>query len=300
MQYYDFKDVFEKKNVDILPEQRLYDCAIELHDGTQPLFGPIYNLSQTKLAALREYIDENFSKNFIWHSKSPAGAPILFVKKKDEFLRLCVDYRGLNKVTKKNCYPLLLISGLLEQLGSAKIFTKIGLRGAYNLVQVKEGDEWKTTFHTRYGHFEYSVMSFGLTNAPAVFQHMMNDIFREYLDHFVVIYLDDILIYSKNEEEHEHHVRLVLEKLRERGFYAKQEKCLFHQSMVEFLGYIVSRDDISMDGKKIQTIIDWIAPSSVQDVQCFLGFANFYRIFIKDYSKIAAPLTRLTGKDKFV
>jgi hypothetical protein len=141
-------------------------------------------------------------------------------------------------------------------------------------------------------------MPFGLTNVLVVFQHVINDIFREYLDHFVVIYLDDILIYSKNEEEYEHHIRLIFEKLQEQGLYAKQEKCLFHQSMVEFLGYIVSGNGISMDGKKIQTIVDWIAPSSVHDVQCFLGFATFYRIFIKDYSKIAAPLTRLTWMDK--
>jgi hypothetical protein len=213
MQYHNFKDVFEKKNADILPEYRPYDCAIELQDGAQPPFGPIYSLSQMELAALREYIDENLSKNFIRHSKSLAGAPILFIKKKDGSLLMYVDYRGLNKVTKKNRYPLPLISGLLEQLGSAKIFTKIDLRGVYNLVRMREGDEWKTTFRTRYGHFEYSVMLFGLTNAPAVFQHMMNYIFREYLDHFVVIYLDGILIYSKNEEEYEHHVRLVLEKL---------------------------------------------------------------------------------------
>jgi hypothetical protein len=145
----------------------------------------------------------------------------LFVKKKDGSLRMYVDYRGLNKVIKKNHYLLPLISGLLEQLGSAKIFTKIDLRGAYNLVRVKEGDEWKTTFRTRYGHFEYSVMSFGLTNAPVTFQHMINDIFQEYLDHFVVIYLDDIIIYSKNEEDHEYHVRLVLKFFRERGLYAK-------------------------------------------------------------------------------
>jgi hypothetical protein len=151
----------------------------------------------------------------------------------------------------------------LEQLGSVKIFTKIDLRGAYNLVQVKEGDEWKTTFRTRYGHFEYSVMPFGLTNALASFQHMMNNIFQEYLDHLVVIYLDNILIYSRNEEEHVHHIRLVLEKLREQGLYAKQEKCLFHSSIVEFLDYIISGNGISMDGKKIQTIIDWITPSSV-------------------------------------
>jgi hypothetical protein len=297
-QYKDFEDVFQKKNADILPEHRPYDCAIDLLEGAQPPFGPIYNLSQTELAELRKYIDENLAKNFIRHSKSPAGAPILFVKKKDGSLRMCVDYRGLNKVTKKNRYPLPLISGLLEQLGRARIFTKIDLRGAYNLVRIKEGDEWKTAFRTRYGHFEYNVMPFGLTNAPAVFQHMMNDIFREHLDDFVVIYLDDILIFSKNEEEHEKHVRLVLEKLRERGLYAKLEKCLFHQTEMEFLGFIATTDGLKMDPKKVEAIVSWEAPKTVRDVQCFLGFANFYRIFIKNYSRVAAPLTRLTCKDK--
>jgi hypothetical protein len=296
--YKDFEDVFHKKNADMLPEHRPYDCPIDLQEGAQPPFGPIYNLSQTELAELRKYIDENLAKNFIRHSKSPAGAPILFVKKKDGSLRMCVDYRGLNKVTKKNRYPLPLISGLLEQLGRAKIFTKIDLRGAYNLVRIKEGDEWKTTFRTRYGHFEYNVMPFGLTNAPAVFQHMMNDIFREHLDDFVVIYLDDILIFSKNEEEHEKHVRLVLEKLRERGLYAKLEKCLFHQTEMEFLGFIATTDGLKMDPKKVEAIVSWEVPKTVRDVQCFLGFANFYRIFIKYYSQIAAPLTRLTCKDK--
>ncbi len=297
-EYKDFQDVFEKKNADILPEHRPYDCAIDLQDGAQPPFGPIYNLSQNELSALREYIDENLAKNFIRHSKSPAGAPILFVKKKDGSLRMCVDYRGLNKVTVKNRYPLPLISGLLDQLGQAKIYTKIDLRGAYNLVRIKEGDEWKTAFRTRYGHFEYNVMPFGLTNAPAIFQHLMNDIFREFLDDFVVCYLDDILIYSKNPEEHQRHVRLVLQKLRDAGLYAKPEKCVFHKSQVEFLGYIISTEGLSMDPKKIQTIMEWETPKTVRDVQCFLGFANFYRIFIMNYSKIAAPLTRLTCKDK--
>ena len=148
-----------------------------------------------------------------------------------------------------------MISGLLEQLGRAKIFTKIDLRGAYNLVRIKEGDDWKIPFHTRYGYFEYNVMPFGLTNAPAVFQHMMNDIFREHLDDFVVIYLDDILIFSKNEEEHEKHVRLVLEKLRERGLYAKLEKCLFHQTEMEFLGFIATTDGLKMDPKKVEAIV---------------------------------------------
>ena len=145
-QYREFQDVFEKKNADILPEHRPYDCSIDLQDGAQPSFGPIYNLSQNELSALREYLDENLAKNFIRHSKSPAGAPILFVKKKDGSLRMCVDYCGLNKVTIKNRYPLPLISGLLDQLGQAKIYTKIDLCGAYNLVQMKEGDEWKTAF----------------------------------------------------------------------------------------------------------------------------------------------------------
>jgi hypothetical protein len=296
--YKQFQDVFEKKNADVLPEHRPYDCAIDLQDGAQPPFGPIYNLSQNELTTLREYIDENLAKNFIRHSKSPAGAPILFVKKKDGSLRLCVDYRGLNKVTVKNRYPLPLISGLLDQLGQAKIYTKIDLRGAYNLVRIKEGDEWKTAFRTRYGHFEYNVMPFGLTNAPAIFQHLMNDIFREYLDRFVVCYLDDILIYSKNIEEHEEHVKMVLQKLREKGLYAKLEKCAFHQPKVEFLGYVISSEGLLMDPKKVQAVTEWALPKTVRDVQCFLGFANFYRIFIKNYSQVAAPLTRLTCKDK--
>ena len=184
----------------------LYDCTIDIEDGAQVSFGLIYNPSQDELATLKEYIDENLAKGFIRHSKSPAGAPILFVKKKDGSLRMCVDYWGLNKVTIKNQYPLPLISGLLNQLGQAKIYTKIDLQGAYSLVRVKEGDEWKIAFRTRYGHFEYLVMPFELTNAPTIFQHLMNDIFREFLDNFVVCYLDDILIYSKDIKQHEEHV----------------------------------------------------------------------------------------------
>ena len=211
---------------------------------------------------------------------------------------MCVDYRGLNKVTIKNRFPLPLISGLLNQLDQAKIYTKIDLREAYNLVRVKEGDEWKTAFRTRYGHVQYLVMLFGLTNVPAIFQHLMNDIFREFLDNFVVCYLDNILNYSKYIKQHKEHVRLVLGKLQSAGLYAKLEKCNFHQSQVQFLGYIVSCNSISMDQKKIQAVLGWTTPKTVRDIQCFFGFANFYRIFIKKYSKIAAPLTWLTCKDK--
>jgi hypothetical protein len=153
---------------------------------------------EPELQSLGDYLTENLAKGFIRHSKSPTSAPILFVKKKDGSFRLCVDYRGLNKISKKNRYPLPLISGLLDWLHTGKIFTKIDLRGAYNLLMIRFGDEWKIAFRTCYGHFEYTVMPFGLTNAPVVFQHLMNNIFEEYMDEFVVVYLDDILIFSKN------------------------------------------------------------------------------------------------------
>lgn len=245
--YEEFQDVFDKVKASRLLEHRPYDCPIDLQEDTQPPWGPIYGLSPVELETLRTYIEENLTNGFIRHSKSPTGTPIFFVKKKDGSLRLVVDYRGLNKITIRNRYPLPLIPTLLEQLNGAKHFTKIDLRGAYNLVCIRPGDEWKTTFRTRYGHFEYTVMPFGLTNASAVFQHMANDIFREFLDRFVVTYLDDILIYSHTQEQHDSHVRQVLGKLREFGLYAKLEKCQFDQDQVEFLGYIISAKGISMD-----------------------------------------------------
>jgi hypothetical protein len=191
-----------------------------------------------------------------------------------------------------------LISGLLDRLCTEKIFTKLDLHGAYNLLRIRPGDKWKTAFRTRYGHFEYMFMPFGLTNAPAVFQHLMNDIFQEYMDEFVVVYLDDILIFSKNQENHDKHVRLVFATLREHGLYAKLEKYEFNKSSVAFLGYVISLDGIFMDKLKVETIQCWATPSSVKDIQHFLGFANFYRRFIKGYSKITTPLTALTYKDK--
>jgi hypothetical protein len=296
--YKDFVDVFEKINADQFPAHRPYDCLIDLEERHSSPFGPIYGLLEPELQALRDYLTENLAKGFIQHSKSPVGAPILFVKKKDGSLRLCVDYCRLNKITKKNRYPLPLILGLLDRLRTRKIFTKLDLRGAYNLLRIRPGDEWKTAFRTRYGHFEYTVMPLGLTNAPAIFQHLMNDIFREYMDEFVMVYLDDILIFSKDQETHDEHVRLVLATLRKHGLYAKMEKCEFDKSSVAFLSYVIFPDGIFMDKSKVETIQCWATPSSVKDVQRFLGFANFYCRFIKGYSKITTPLTTLTCKDK--
>lgn len=295
--YEEFVSVFSKEKADILPENRRYDMAIDLMPGERsPPFGPIYKLSEPELKALRQYIDENLSKNFIRPSKSPAGAPLLFVKKKDGSLRPCIDYRALNRITVKNRYPLPLIPELIDRLREAKVFTKIDLRGAYNLVRIKPGDEWKTAFRTRYGHYEYLVMPFGLTNAPSVFQNLMNDVMREFLDIFVIVYLDDILVYSRTMEEHTEHVRQVLQKLKENRLYAKLEKCEFDCTMVDFVGFTISPDGIFMKEDKVKTILDWKPPKTVRQLQSFLGFANYYRRFIRDYSTIATPLTRLTKK----
>lgn len=295
-EYHDFLDVFSKDKANKLPPRRPYDHVIPLQDKTIPPFGPIYSLSEKELSVLSEYIKENLAKGFIRPSTSPAGSPILFVKKKDGSLRLCVDYRGLNKITIKNRYPLPLIHELLDRLQGSVIFTRIDLRGAYNLVRVAENEEWKTAFRTRYGHFEYMVMPFGLTNAPATFQCLMNDIFRDCLDIYVIAYLDDILVFSKTKDEHVTHVKSVLQRLRNHSLFAKAEKCEFHQTSVKFLGYEISGNGVQMDSDKVQSVMTWPPPKNVDDVMSFLGFANFYRRFIGNYSHISAPLTNLLKK----
>jgi hypothetical protein len=296
-EYHDYMDVFSETLARELPPHRDYDHQIELEENTTPPHGKLYNMSEVELKTLKDYLDDMLDKGFIRPSKSPAGAPVLFVKKKDGSLRLCVDYRGLNKITRKNRYPIPRIETLVDQLRSAKVYSKIDLRVGYNNVRIAEGDEWKTAFRTRYGAFEYLVMPFGLTNAPATFQHLMNDIFHDLVDVNVVVYLDDILIYSGNLEQHRAHVREVLQRLRKANLHARPEKCDFHTATVEYLGVIVSPDGIAMDPSKIQAILKWPVPMKIRDLQSFLGFANFYRRFIDNYSGIVIPLTRLLRKD---
>ena len=297
IEYSDFVDVFSKESSKKLPPHRPYDHRIPLLPDSQPPFGPIYPLSEIELKELKSNLKENLDHGFICPSSSPAGAPILFVKKKDGSLRLVVDYRGLNKITIKNRYPLPLIGELLDRLKTAKIFSTIDLRGAYNLVRVAEGEEWKTAFRTRYGHYEYQVMPFGLTNAPASFQHFINDIFSDILDNYVVVYLDDILVFSNNKEDHTQHVREVLQRLRNNSLFGKLEKSNFHNSSAVFLGYIVSSNGIKMDPEKVEAVLSWPTPKCVKDIQSFIGFANFYHRFIKDFSKIVTPLTQLTKQN---
>ena len=295
-EYSEFADLFDKKSAEQLPEHQPWDHTIPLVDGKQPPFGPIYPLSEFELRSLREYLDENIRKGFIRPSSSPAGAPILFAKNKNGSLRLCVDYRGLNAITVKNRYPLPLIPELLDRFRQAKYFTKLDLRGAYNLIRIAHGEEWKTAFRTRYGHFEYLVMPFGLANAPASFQGLINDTLRPFLDRFATAYLDDIMVYSNTLEEHKEHVKQVLARLRSKNLFVKLEKCQFHTDTTEFLGFVISPQGISMDPKKVEAITSWPTPTCQKDIMSFLGFANFYRRFVRSFSRITTPLTALLKK----
>ena len=298
-EYIQFHKLFQKSKADVLPKPSQWDHEIPLESGKKPSFGPVFGMSPTELETLKEYLDEMLAKGFIRRSQSPAGSPVIFVKKKDGTLRLCVDYRGLNQITIKNRTPLPLIDETLDCIQDAKIYTKLDLRGAYNLVRIKVGKEWKTAFRTRYGLFEYMVMPFGLTNAPATFQSMINDVLRPFLDVFVVVYLDDILIFSDSLEEHTKHVSTVLEQLSQHDLFVKAKKCEFHVTSTEFLGYNISPSGISMNENKVKAIKDWPQPKNKHNVQVFMGFCNFYRRFISNFSGIAKPLYLLTGKDSF-
>jgi hypothetical protein len=295
-EYHDYLKIFEKANADKLPRHCPSDHTILLTDGFKPPFGPLYSLSHPELEELKCWLDENLSKGVIHTSSSPATALILFVKKGDGSLQLVVNYRGINEGTIKNRYPLPLLQDTLMNLSKAKWFTKLDIRRAYNLIRMAEGEEQKTAFRTRYGLFESLVMPFGLTNAPATFQNYINDVLAPYLDRFCTAYLDDTLIYSDNFEEHQQHVRLVLDTFTKAGLHLKPQKYEFHQQEVKYLGLIISTEGIKKDPKKICTMQDWEPPSNLKDVGAFLGFANFYYHFIHNYSRIVQPLTFLTRK----
>jgi len=263
-------------------------------------------MSRAELVVLKEWLEENMTKGFIRQSSSPFAAPLLFAKKPGGGLRFCIDYRDINSKTIKNRYPLPLIKETLDLLSKARICTKLDVRGAYNLLRVKEGDEHKLAFRTRYGLYEPTVMQFGTTNAPADFQSYINNTMREALDDFGSAYLDDILIYSNSKEEHVDHVKWVMQRLLEAGQYLKPEKCEFHKETVRYLGLIISTKGISMDEDKVETVRNWSKEKTTEngwlnnlfEVQQFLGFCNYYRRFFSKYSEKAEPLTRLTKKDE--
>ncbi|KAL0553580.1 hypothetical protein IC582_007480 [Cucumis melo] len=291
----DYPDVFPEE-LPGLPPHRVVEFAIELEPGTVPISRAPYRMAPAELKELKVQLQELLDKGFIRPSVSPWGAPVLFVKKKDGSMRLCIDYRELNKVTVKNRYPLPRIDDLFDQLQGATVFSKIDLRSGYHQLRIKGEDVPKTAFRSRYGHYEFIVMSFGLTNAPAVFMDLMNRVFREFLDTFVIVFIDDILIYSKTEAEHEEHLRMVLQTLRDNKLYAKFSKCEFWLKQVSFLGHVVSKAGVSVDPAKIEAVTGWTRPSTVSEVRSFLGLVGYYRRFEENFSRIATPLTQLTRK----
>jgi hypothetical protein len=249
-----------------------------------------------ELAELKKQLQELLDKGFIRPSTSPWGCPALFVKKKDESLRLCVDYRPLNAVTIKNKYSLPRIDVLFDQLVGVKVFSKIDLRSGYHQIKIRANDIPKTAFSTRYGLYEYLVMSFGLTNALAYFMYLINSVFMPELDKFVVVFIDDILVYSKNEAEHAEHLHIVLQRLRYHRLYAKLSKYDFWLKEIKFLGHTISQDGVSVDPEKVQEVMDWKPPTTVRQIRSFLGLAGYYRRFIPDFSRIAKPMTELLKK----
>ncbi|XP_071683402.1 uncharacterized protein [Lolium perenne] len=281
-----------------MPPDRDIEFIIELVPGTAPIAQRPYRMNPQELVELKKQLNDMLRKGLIRPSASPWGSPVIFVDKRDGTIRLCVDYQKLNDVTIKNKYPLPKIEDLFDQMNGARVFSKIDLRTGYHQLKVRESDIPKTAFTTRYGLFEYTVISFGLTNAPAYFMNLMNKVFMKYLDKFVVVFIDDILIYSKSEEEHVEHLRIVLGTLRDHKLYAKFSKCEFWLKEVGFLGHVISAGGVSVDPSKIQSIMEKKAPTNQTEVRAFLGLAGYYRKFVEGFSSIARPLTQLLKKDK--
>ena len=288
----EFPDVFPD-DISGLPPDREVEFTIDLIPGTEPTSIPPYRMSSAELRELKAQLEELLSKGFIRPSISPWGAPVLFMKKKDGSLRLCIDYKKLNRVTIRNQYPLPRIDELFDQLQGSRVYSKIDLRSGYHQLKVQESDVPKTAFRTRYEHYEFLVMPFGLTNAPAAFMDLMNRVFHPYLDRFVIVFIDDILVYSGSPEEHAEHLQTVLQILRERQLYTKFSKCQFWLDKVAFLGHVISVEGISVDPQKIEAIVNWKPPTNVSEVHNFLGLVGYYRKFVERFSKIATPLTNL-------
>ncbi|KAK1662686.1 hypothetical protein QYE76_050845 [Lolium multiflorum] len=288
------KKPFGKLNCTSLEEVVNSDQAVI---GTAPIAKAPYKMGPKELKELKEQLDDLEQKGFIQESVSPWGSHVIFVDKRDGGRRMCGDYRNLNNVTIKNKYPLPRIQDLFDQVRGAGVFSKIDLRSGYHQIKIKKEDVPKTAFVSRYGHHEYLVVPFGLTNAPAIFMNLMNKIFMPCMDKFFIVFIDDILIYSKDKAEHAEHLRIVLQTLREHQLYAKFSKCEFWLDQVEFLGHVISKDGIAVNPSKVASVLDWEAPKNVKEIRGFLGMAGYYRRFIEGFSKIAGPMTKLLRKN---
>jgi hypothetical protein len=277
----EFMDVFPEE-LPGMPPERGVELHIDLIPGIAPIAKRPYCMAPTELAELKLQIAELQQKGYICPSSSPWGAPILFVTKKDGSMRMCIDYRSLNEVTIKNKYPLPRIDDLFDQLQGAKYFSKIDLRSGYHQLRIKEADIQKTAFVTRYGQYEFTVMLFGLTNAPAFFMNLMNKVFMDELDKFVVVFIDDILIYSKNRKDHERHLRIVLGRLKAHQLYVKFSKCELWLEKIAFLGHILTAEEIEVDPSKVEAVSKWKQPSNVNEVRSFLGMQGITAALSRD------------------
>jgi hypothetical protein len=258
---------------------------------------PAYRTNPEETKEIQRQVKEFLDKGYVSESLAPCVVPVLLVPKKDGSWRMCVDCRSINAITVRYCHPISRLDDMLAELSGSIIFTKIDLRSGYHQIRMKLGDEWKTTSKTKTGLYEWLVMPFDLTNAPSTFMRLMNHVSRAFIGNFVVVYFDDILIYSKSFDEHLDHIREVLAISWEEKLYGNIAKCTFCTDRVVFLGFVVSVDGIQVDEEKVKAIKDWPTPVNVSQVQSFHGLAGFYRRFVKDFSTIAAPLNNLTKKD---
>jgi len=290
-----YSSVFRSELPDGLPPKRSVDHEIVVEEGNKPPRKPLFQLSPEELKAAKEYVDELLRSRKIRPSKSPYGAPLFFVKEPDK-LRGVVDYRALNLITKKNSTPLPRTDEMFDRIGEARIFSKMDLKTGFHQIRVRPEDVEKTAFNTKYGQFEYLVLPMGLCNAPATFQSLMNSIFHDCMDEFIVVYMDDLLIFSKDKESHYKHLEIVMSRLEEHELYVSPKKCSFMQENIEFLGLIIGNDGIKVNPEKVEVLRTWPKPKSVTEIRSFLGLMQFFRRFVPDFSKIASPLTDLTKK----
>eukprot|EP00877_Chromochloris_zofingiensis_P000206 jgi/Chrzof1/10186/Cz04g31320.t1 len=292
----EFADVFQERSG--TPAVHDVHHTIELQEGAKPPYRQPYRMSTAELVELKKQLTELLDKGWIRPSSSAFGAPVLFARKKDGTLRLCIDYRALNAVTVKNRYPLPRIDELFDTVRGASVYTRLDLASAYHQIPMAPGDVHNTAFQTRYGQFEFLVMPFGLCNAPSTCQSLMHKIFAPHLDEFVCIYLDDILVYSRSMDEHLEHLRVVLSVLREHKLFAKRKKCEFAKASLSFLGHVLSKDGIQVDVSKVQAILDWPQPTDVHELRSFLCMCSYYCRFVPQFAKVAAPLTDLTRNNR--
>lgn len=279
-----------------LPPSRAHDHHIPLLPNTTQMNSRPYRYSPLHKTEIERQVTELLQAGLISHSTSPFASPVLLVQKKDGSWRFCVDYRKLNAVTVKNRFPMPVIEEILEELAGSKYFTKLDMRSGYHQVRMATQDEYKTAFKTHHGHFQFKVMPFGLTNAPATFQCLMNDILGPFLRQFVLVFLDDILIYSPTLESHLDHIQQVLQILQDHHLYLKASKCSFAQNQLEYLDHIISAAGVSTDQSKITAMANWLIPTCVTELRAFLGLTGYYRRFVRNYGLLAKPLTQILKK----